>query len=192
MILGSDGLHLHVDVETRSEMDIKRGAQCYALHPTTQLLCMAWALGTGEPELWLPGDPVPEVFRVPNTRLLAFNAEFEIAVFEHKMGTFGFPVLPDERWQCVMSDALALSLPGNLDQCGEALQPLGLKYLKDPKGKNLINKLCKPKKPTKKSPGIWREKEDFLEDYLALYEYCKQDVRTERAIFELLPTHATG
>lgn len=186
-------IRVHLDVETRSEAEIKRGAQFYAMHQSTRILCLSYVIGRDpEPVLWLPGDKMPTIFHnLVDIRFIAWNAEFEIAIFEHVMAQHGFPAIPDEQWQCSMSDALALGLPGSLDQCGEALAPLELQFRKDPKGKNLITKLCKPKKPTKNSPGIWREKDDFLEDYLALYEYCRQDVRTERAIYDILPHHAT-
>lgn len=183
--------HGHVDIESRSVADLpKVGARYYALHPTTEILCLSWAVGEDPPELWFPGDPAPKAFRLP-CRWLAWNAEFEIAMFEYIMIKHGFPPIPDENWQCVQSDALALGLPAKLDQAGGALRPLGITNLKDKEGKNLIDKLCKPKKPTKKSPGIWREKKDFPKDYEKLYEYCKQDVRTERDIYNILPRHAT-
>jgi DNA polymerase len=48
---------------------------------------------------------------------------------------------------------------------------------KDDRGRFLINKLCKPMNPN--SPIVtWNEDPDLLEE---LYEYCRQDVRTERA-----------
>ena len=36
---------LHIDFETRSELDIKKvGAYKYAKHPSTEILCMAYAI----------------------------------------------------------------------------------------------------------------------------------------------------
>ncbi len=44
-----------LDFETRSECDLVRhGAYTYAQHPSTQVLCMAWAIDDGEVELWTP------------------------------------------------------------------------------------------------------------------------------------------
>ena len=55
---------IHIDFETYSEADLKSaGAYVYAAHPSTDILCMAWAIGDEEPSLWLPGQPFPERLR---------------------------------------------------------------------------------------------------------------------------------
>lgn len=44
-----------VDFETFSEVPLPDvGADAYARHRSTDLLCMAWAIGDEEPQLWLP------------------------------------------------------------------------------------------------------------------------------------------
>lgn len=51
----SDGPVLHLDFESYSEADlIASGAYVYAAHPSTDILCMAWAIDDGPVNLWLP------------------------------------------------------------------------------------------------------------------------------------------
>ena len=46
-----------VDFETRSAVNLRDcGAHVYAIDPTTQPLCLVFAVDDGEPQLWLPGD----------------------------------------------------------------------------------------------------------------------------------------
>ena len=53
-----------VDLETRSAVNLRDcGAHVYAIDPTTQILCLVFAVDDGEPQLWLPGD----VLRGENT-----------------------------------------------------------------------------------------------------------------------------
>ena len=48
------------DIETRSTVNLTLcGAWNYAAHPSTSILCMYLAVDDGEPERWLPGDPIP-------------------------------------------------------------------------------------------------------------------------------------
>nr|WP_216657355.1 hypothetical protein [Candidatus Hamiltonella defensa] len=49
-----------LDFETYSEADIKKwGAWGYACHPSTEVICMAYAIGESAPVLWLPGRLYP-------------------------------------------------------------------------------------------------------------------------------------
>ena len=51
------------DVETRSAVSLREcGAYIYAIDPTTQALCLVFAIDDEEPQLWLPADPIPSVF----------------------------------------------------------------------------------------------------------------------------------
>ena len=54
---------LHRDIETRSTVSLKKvGAHKYAADPSTEVLCVAYAVDDGPVQLWLPGDPVPAEF----------------------------------------------------------------------------------------------------------------------------------
>jgi DNA polymerase len=51
---------LHLDVETRSVVDLKlAGPWVYAQHASTDLWCACWAIGDGAIQTWRPGDPPP-------------------------------------------------------------------------------------------------------------------------------------
>lgn len=184
----------HVDFETFSELSIKAGkknsvgAVKYSRHPSTEILCMAWAIGDEDPELWLPGDPPP-------TRLMkhvregglvcAWNAEFEIPVWENIAAErLGWLPVPLKQWRDTAALALTFSLPAALEDAGGAL---GVDVVKDPRGKHLINKLCKPRNPSKNDPSTRWTYDKVPQDYEDFYEYCRQDVRSERAIHEALP-----
>ena len=46
---------LHRDIETRSTVDLKKvGAAKYAADPSTEVLCVAYAVDDGPVQLWLP------------------------------------------------------------------------------------------------------------------------------------------
>ena len=54
---------LHFDIETRSAANLNKvGARRYAVDPTTEVLCVAYAIDDEEPAIWTPGQPVPQPF----------------------------------------------------------------------------------------------------------------------------------
>ena len=81
---------LHLDFETRSVSDIRaEGMIVYAKHPSTQIICMAWAFDEEEPQVWFP-DQAPFPKRVLDhlnaaqpRSIHAFNAGFERAIIEN-------------------------------------------------------------------------------------------------------------
>ncbi len=51
------------DIETRAKASLKKvGADKYATDPSTEVLCVAYAVDDGPVQLWRPGDPVPPEF----------------------------------------------------------------------------------------------------------------------------------
>ena len=72
-----------------------------------------------------------------------------------------------------------LDLEG-LDDAGDAL---GLTIQKDKRGKDLIRKLCQPRKPTKADPSARCRDPQLLQE---LYAYCLQDVRAEQALHDVV------
>lgn len=183
---------LFLDFESYSDAPLKKtGLSRYAEDPSTEVHCLAWAVDDAEPELWIAGMPPPhKLFElIRQHQLSAFNAQFEMAIWaEVCVKKMGWPYVPDDKWLDSQADCLALGLPADLDRCAKAL---GLPE-KDPHGKRLITKLCCPVKPTKKHPSTRWTKEEAHEDFLALYVYCKQDVRVERAIAQSLPYRVTS
>lgn len=176
---------LHLDVETRSEVDLKKyGAYAYFSHPSTDLYCAAYAFGdTGEPELWLPSQPCPEAITnhiKAGGQVLAWNATFERTCWNKILAPRYGWINPElEQFMCTMAEALAMNLPGKLETAAPAL---GLNIRKDDVGHRLMMQMCKPRKPRKDEPKdaiLWH---DTPEKRQQLYEYCKQDVRTEQAV----------
>jgi DNA polymerase len=157
---------LSIDFETYSEENIKKaGALRYAEHPSTRPLCMAYALEGEEPSLWLPGEPLPAVFKRDDVLVYAWNALFEIAIWP-----IAFPddPIPLEKWRCSMATGAYNGYPLALVQAAAAA---GGEY-KSMTGGHVIRKCCKPGgNPTD-------------QDFDDLYTYCLQDVRAERSVVD--------
>jgi DNA polymerase len=173
---------LRHDIETRSEADLKAvGAAKYAADPSTEILCMTYAVDDEPVQLWLPGDPVPSEFieavANPSWIVEAHNASFEIAhaksILEPR---HGFPAIPIERRRCSMAKAYAAALPGKLEK---AIEALSLPYPKDKAGQVLMRRMTKPQ-----PDGSWIEDAASLE---RLCDYCRRDVEAERALSKALP-----
>lgn len=165
------------DFETRSPVPIKLGPVKYATE--AEVLCMAYTVDDADPVLWLPGDEFPHEL-LDATTLQAWNAGFELAVWDRCCRRlYGWPELPSLMSVTdTQARALLAGLPRALGQCAVALG-LPADQQKDTRGKALINKLCKPKKD-----GTYNEDPELLQE---LYDYCMQDVVTERAISRGLP-----
>lgn len=190
---------LHIDFESRSEVDLKLvGAYKYAQHPSTEILCMSYALND-EPVRCVEYEqsfrdliPLFNDVRRGKIVMVAFNAFFERCMFKFKMRKF-FGSKYDELcnpkyWQCTMAKACVCGLTGSLDV---VCQLLGMSEHKDKDGKRIMMKMTKPRKPRKAEkpdllPGqiLWHE---TPEDFEKLYEYCNQDVNVERGIDKRLP-----
>lgn len=184
---------IYHDFETYSEADLtKIGAWQYANHPSTEILCMAFAYNDGEPMLYAPRkennilllDALFKCIR-EGWQLHAWNAEFEYLIWKYvAVKKLGWPEIPLTQYYDTMSFAMTYSLPAHLADCGKALN---LDTQKDKRGSYLIHKLSKPRKPSKANPDTrWTYLTAEL-DYKDLYNYCKQDVRAERAISKHLP-----
>jgi len=173
---------LHYDVETRSKADLKVvGTHAYAADPSTEVLCLAYAVDDEPVQLWTPGDQVSAEFAEaasnPNWTVVAHNDQFERLIAHHILEPrYGFPTIPIERRRCSMAMALAAALPGKLEKATEALD---LPEKKDPRGARLIRLLSKPR-----PDGTFNNDPELLRQ---LYEYCRQDVRAERGLYCALP-----
>jgi DNA polymerase len=174
------------DLESRSTCNIKRcGAHKYAADPSTSILCLAYAVDDQPIQLWLPGDPVPEVFiqaaSDPDWIVSAFNANFERVMHQHILAPrHGFPIIPIDRYRCSQAAAQALALPASLKDVAKALD---LPHQKDESGKNVMLQMAKPRKPRKgEDPAGAPYWYDDPERHERLRAYCKNDVEVERDI----------
>lgn len=192
------GRTLHLDWETFSEVDIRDvGAYRYAFDPSTEILCAAMSFDNEEPVAWdctmeewetefTCGEHLAAL-RDPGVLIWAHNAMFESAICQALLQkTFGIPAPSLDRFRCTMSLARRAALPGKLETLAETL---GLKNLKDNRGKALIKKFScmqPAKKPTKKNPAGLPVRRIFPKDdpqaFAEFVEYCRQDVRVEQEV----------
>jgi DNA polymerase len=186
------------DIESRSAASLRLvGGWNYAAHPTTEILCICYAVDDGAVQTWLPGQPVPKPFlaaaRDPQLwRLIAHNFEFERAMLECVLiSKHGFPTIPIEAQHCSMAVALANAYPAELEILAKALE---LPYQKDREGLVLMRQMSRPRKPRKgEDKSILRWIFD-AEKLARLIKYCAQDVRTSRALWnhpKIKPLSAT-
>jgi DNA polymerase bacteriophage-type len=188
-----------IDFEIYSEADLKEvGAWCYAEHPTTEVICLSYKLPGKPTRLWTPlfsrlwpdgkcphdwihpSDEFPEEineFIRSGGCLEAHNAGFERAIWRHVMIP-RYHVEPAKRWKDTMAACAYRALPLSLDDVGIALD---LKTRKDPRGRYLIQKLCKPIKATKKIPQHRNFDPALL---LEMFQYCVKDSDTEHGLGE--------
>jgi len=176
-------LIISLDFETYSECDIRKaGAFAYADHPSTEVICLAWALDDEPPVLWTPDMPAPtDLFRLieKGAEVWAWNSFFELAVWERVLH---WPSVPISQWNDTAALAAAQAYPRALAKCGEFMGMTG-DAAKDKRGKYLIQRLCKPYRGKRvRDPELLQE----------LYDYCLQDVVAESAIRRRLrPLHPT-
>lgn len=164
---------ISLDFETYSECDIRKaGAWAYAQHPSTRVICMAYAEGDNAPKLWLPKDDLPDFLKNPDQyEIHAWNSFFEWVIWTHVLK---LPAPHISQWHDTAGLASAMALPRALGSCAMALG-MPENKLKDKRGYYLINKLSKPNKLN----GDVK----LLDE---MYRYCMQDVITEQAIAKKL------
>lgn len=183
-------MKLHVDLETRSRVDLKKvGIDNYANHESTEVLMMAYTFDDGEVELWEPHlGPMPERVRLaltdPACRKHSWNVNFEFNVIP---ACLGVPLVINQ-WFDPASHARYLGYPPNLAEAGDVLG-VGVEHEKSKDGKALIKLFSMPtkgKKPTKKNPdgvpSTFNDWNSHPEEWKKFCDYCRQDVKAERAI----------
>lgn len=172
---------IFIDFETRSTCVIQdTGAWRYAEHPSTEVLCLAFAIDDGPVQLWVPGEGFPFAhLNFRDARIEAHHVGFERAIWENIMvKRHGWPAVQPAQWACSAALSAYYALPRSLSEIGAAL---GLKTVKDMSGKRVMMKLSRPRVSYgKDDPAeMWSNKND---DFRALYQYCRDDVAAERAI----------
>ena len=168
---------LSLDFETRSAADLRKvGLHCYAAHPTTSVLCAAYAFDDEEVQLWHPKLPPPKrlLDHIRNGgEVQAWNAAFERAIINYVCTKlYGWPEIKLPQLACTMVQSYAMGLPGSLENAAAAL---GITEQKDMAGSRLMIQMSKPKTD---EPLTWWDDQERLE---RLYAYCRQDIEVERA-----------
>lgn len=179
-----------IDYETFSKADLpKVGHYRYAEDESTEILLCAYKRAEWDaPKLWapyesqaLPAD-LADIFQDHETLICAWNAAFEIAITRNCLPQFDVPVF---RFRCSMVDAMAAGLPGKLAQAGPAAG-LPEEMFKNDGGTRLINRFCKPRKPTKLNKAVRWTPETSPAEWAMFKSYCTQDVVAESAIYDKL------
>ena len=173
------------DIESRSTVPLDvAGAWRYAADPTTEILCVAYAIDDGDPQIWVPGDPPPQELLAAD-EIVAHNFAFERAMATRILTTpHGWPTIPLAKQRCSMTLALACALPPALDKAAKAL---GLPYEKDAEGYRLMRRMSRPRRPHKNEDPSKTYWVDGPEQREQLHRYCMRDVETERALYRRLP-----
>ena len=177
-------MKLHLDIESYSECDLKRaGAYRYAEHPSTEVLCFAYAFDDELVDLWTPGEPLPpRVVEHIKSRgqVRAHNAQFERVVLNGVAGQkIGFPFIDIGQTVCTAAKCRAHGLPGALANAAEAL---GTRP-KDGAGRIDMLALSKPRTGKERR---WTP-ENAPQRFQNLYDYCLNDVEVERVIDQRVP-----
>ena len=169
------------------------GAYPYAEHHSADILVACYSFDGGQTvKAWRPGEPAPEDL-LGHVRagglVAAFNSFFEWCIW-NLVGVrrYGWPALPLEQTRDTAAQALAWSLPGNLEGATAAFWG---KTTKDKDGARIMRKLSAPRSATKTDKRLrfrrQTEKAKELAEWQALDEYCAQDVRAEAGLAAMLP-----
>lgn len=174
------------DYETASRVDLPTtGVSVYARDRSTSVQMCAYAFDDGPVQQFVPaeGDDVPAEFREalldPHVEKRAWNNAFEWNIERHVMGI----ETPIESCRCTMAQAMTLSFPGSLDKVGEIV---GIEEDKRKlsRGRLLVRKFSRPRKPTKGKPWLWASAATDPEDWDEYLAYNRNDVEAERAIWK--------
>jgi DNA polymerase len=188
-------MHVTLDFETKSYADLaKVGTWAYSEDPTTEVICLCYALDDGDVQDWWPGkypefDLSPGAINYGNRMPLdlwnamrdgatfeAHHVAFELSIWLNIMTKrYDWPAIPIPQWRDSMAAACYYALPAQLDRLCRALGFDG----KDPDGGRLITKYSKLHLKTAK-PLIPPE------DFKKFVAYCVKDVELERAVSKWL------
>lgn len=177
--------HLSIDLETYSDVDIKKtGLYRYAQSPAFAILLFAYSIDSAPPQVidLAQGETIPQdvlsALTDPAYIKHAYNAAFEWCCLGRYLGC----QLPPEQWRDTMLHGLYAGYTAGLDATGRALGiPEDKQKLTT--GKALIRYFCVPCKPTKANGGRTRNYPHHDPEKWALFKtYNGQDVVAEMEI----------
>jgi len=173
-------IEVTLDFETASTVNLKKsGPWPYAENPTTEILCLWYDVGGGEPrkcDHLHPGGDLLRYIGTDEAIFIAHGAGFEKAIWRKVMvPEFGWPDIPNKRWHDTQAVCAMKVIPQKLEK---ALLTLGLDEQKDMEGSKVTVALSKPSKK-----GYF----DRSPEKLAIVDrYCAQDIRTETLLHKRL------
>lgn len=167
---------LSIDIETYSDMDIKKaGVYAYAESAAFTILLFAYKYNDEAIKIidlteikTLPQFIINDLIN-PGVIKTAYNANFERVCLSRFLNIN----LPIEEWRCTAVQASMLGLPNHLKDVAKVLN---LDAQKDAKGTRLINYFSIPHK------GIRRTPKDDPIKWEEFKRYCIQDVNVESEI----------
>lgn len=170
---------LYLDLETYCETPLKNGLHIYA--EQVEVMIATWAFGEGP--VSTAEFPKAELIQglVDEADVIVIqNSAFDRTVLRHALGV----IVPPEKIEDTMVQALAHSLPGSLDKlCPILGVPLDLS--KDKAGKALIQLFCKPR-PAKSAIRRATAKTHPVE-WQRFKDYAGSDILAMRAAHKKLP-----
>ena len=174
------------DFETRSHLDLSEvGALIYALHPTTEATLLTWCFGrTGQVKSWRRGQPIPAeildvAFNPHKYRLIAHNLPFDYLiwtlVFSKLIPGMVRPAIAD------LEDNMAITTHFRVGAKLEtAAKVTRLPFNKDPEGRRIMLKQCKPGRDGK-FPEL------TVEEWASFEHYGLLDTRIMREVYYQCP-----
>lgn len=179
-LTSDDRIHVNIDLETYSPIDLKK-AGLYNYAQKVEILLFAIHIpGEGTLVFDLTKERLPDhickILLDPLYLKKAWNAPFEMACIESH---FMIELDPDQ-WFCTMAQAAMSGLPLGLDQCGRVLN---LDIRKDVGGMQCIRYFCIPCAPTKTNGGRTRNLPHHNPELWNYFKkYVGRDVDSEMAI----------
>ncbi len=175
--------YLYIDIETRSKTDlIAHGGYRYNKCPSTELICVSYALNDNKIITWFPEDgPIPSDLyaylsdNTPHKKIVAHNAAFERLFFENQGHKYDLPLIDLNRWVCSSATCMAVGLPAKLSDVAIALD---LFVKKMPEGTRLIRDYCTPHNYR----AAWKPGDKEL-----MQDYCETDVAVMRTALKFVP-----
>jgi len=178
-------------------VNLKRaGAEVYARHPSTDILCVGWAADDDPVQYFVPEIHDSEEFleAVSEHTIVAHNFSFELSIWNHVgVKKYGWPKMDPSDGECTMAMSYAMALPGALEDAAPAA---GLTIQKDTAGHRVMMQVSQPRGFDEicfqcdgsgcEACAIWCTPESHPEKFEKLYAYCVQDVEVERQLYQRL------
>lgn len=177
---------LEIDFETASLCNLKEaGAYEYSMHPSTEVLCVAWSV-YGARMSWNCYEdtaklaPLFELVKSGMTRE-AHNSFFEMCIWENVcVRKYGWPTVSRDTWRCSMAACAYKAIPLKL---GLAAKGLNTDVQKDMEGNRLLMSITRPRVTW--TPTKWGTKADpgTVE---RVTEYCVDDIGAEACVSRIV------
>ena len=177
-------MKLWLDIETRSRVNLRKGAKNYST--AVEVIMIQYAIEDGPVQIIEPLDPAdaPALQNFIDILLMAdeiwaHNAEFDRTMLELQ------PWWPKAvtllKWRCTAALARMHGLPGGLDKLCQIFK-IPLNEAKDKRGKEYIDLFCVPRKD-----GGYNDKHSHPNDWKGFREYGGSDITGMRAVYKKCP-----